>query len=274
LARSNSAQSDTGTDFLSKLGTVSTAPPPRDSKGNTVDTLTIPGLAVYGALDYVEKQIVALKKGDIGSTVRNPVYDYFIEKGIDLGKCPTNPKGVDGDNRVEASLQLRRKDSRSALTPEQVAELANHDIPVDHIVVAPHTLRLKPDVFATNKKLVGEMLECLANNGFDAYNLFETQLPTERDLVAKGSLDALFRAARLGKENAAKSRKNINPLPLERVRELLDMIAGPTISCTFHDTLASAMTAVETHVSPPAAAADEPVSETPTVVRTRKGRGG
>lgn len=257
---SRAALAEPAVDFLSRLGTVSTNQPTRKGGAEKdAPTLTISALTLYAALHYIFNQIDSDMKGEAGNPIRETMMDHFVTTGIARGATPKNPKGVDGQSKVDASLQLRRKSSQTALTEEQCATLDGLKIPYETVTLAPHTLRIRPDVFESDKATLNKMIDCLVKNGFDE-SMFETQLPNVKCCVTDDTISALFRTANA----AAALPKGQNPLLPARVREILEFLASPSIRPTFHGTLDEALDTVRERLLPG--------STVPAVVKPVRGK--
>lgn len=197
---------------LSSLGTIG-GPKAKGSKGKTVE-VEIEGMGDYVAFAYVGREMESETKGSVGEKVRGQIIDRVIEEGTLIGRTPPNFSGVENGNK--GSCQLRRKDDRLALKPEQVALMAEHGITVKHLVVVPGTFAVNPD-YADDEEQVVKMIGLLRKNGFpDDYIVRQHEIA--RDVVAEESLDDIFAAAK-------KAGPDSNSFGPDVVRQLLAICA-------------------------------------------------
>lgn len=239
-------------DFLSRLSVAKE--PEKGGKGKKDQVLVaVCGLETYGAFHRVGKEIEEGFKATYGQPIKDGVmFPHFIAEGVALGRCPENFKGHEGLCGDDTSLQLKKKPNTTVLKPEQVERFHALEIEIEHNVLAPHTLRVKPEVFGANTKLMNEMLECLSKNGFDIDEIFETQLPNERWIVAEKTLDSLFAKAKEAREKLAANPKVNLPCNFTDadIRELLEICASVSIGPKWTGTFAEAFEMVRKIVAP------------------------
>lgn len=250
-------------DLSARLRKVETGPSVSGSTSKVAEILTVPELAPYAAHQRVFSEIDSLKDGDLGAPVRNAAFAFVIREGIRLGKAPKNPKGVDGNQNAEASLQVRKKDGRAVVegatldrlnaAAEKHAKLiGNPDfrLPIGQKMYAPNTLRMKPDLFK-DKKMLNKVLAALDAAGIDWTDMFEEQLENAYAIVADDTIDAIFAMVKAAREKAAADKLNEVPFPDAEVRELLELVCSVSIRVEqYYGDLPSALDIVRKRLCP------------------------
>jgi hypothetical protein len=117
---------------------VVTATPKGKTKSKKKE-VTIDGLEQLAEIDAMIKNLSALRE-DLDRTVKDKAREIFI----DLGQTtrPENFRGVDGD--AEASIEFRKRSTRSVLTPAEVEAFEKLNIPVETIQDVSETYIINP----------------------------------------------------------------------------------------------------------------------------------
>jgi hypothetical protein len=220
----------TKSSLLGSLG-VAAEPTRAKSTGPKRAVVAFPGLENYVARNEVKGELEDGLKID---PIKDQILDYFIEQGKLIGRLPQNPTGEEG--RAQASMQLRRKDTRSALSPETVARFIDLGITVEHDVVRPETVRVNPTYFQSDKgqEMLEKLLLMARKAGFPD-NFFELQTEQARDVVAAETLDDIFAVAKKSVETAkerlasGKVTSNAEIVTDEVLKELILAASAPVV---------------------------------------------
>lgn len=225
--------------LLGSLGKADTTAKPATGGKATRPTLALPGLANYAALAMIAKQIEGILRTH---PVKALAVRYFVTEGRKLKKTPQNPEGRDGMDAT-ASVQLRRRNSNQPLDADAAALCDDLGIETVKHVIAPHTIRIKPALFARIKddeatldKLIAAGAKAL---GMSPADVFEEQDEESKVLVSDKSLDCLFA---LGTNHTD-----------DRVMEILGKLCvsdGATISAKFQGSLAAAFEVARVEFAP------------------------
>jgi hypothetical protein len=250
---------------LSRLRKVETGPAVNGSTSKVAEILTVAELAPYAAHQRIFTEIDSLKDGPIGAPVRDATFGFVIREGIRLGKAPKNPKGVDGNQTAEASLQIRKKDGRTVVegetldrlnaAAEKYAKLVGNPefkLPIGRKTYAPNTLRMKPDLFK-DKSNLKKVLAALDAAGIDWTDMFEEQVENSYAIVGDDTIDAIFAMVKAAREKAAADKANEVPFPDSEVRELLELVCSVSIRVEqYYGDLPSALEVVRKRLCPTA----------------------
>ncbi len=192
-------------------------------------SVTVEGLQVYGALAKVAKEIESINKT---SPVRELSLQRFVDGGISLGKMPDSFPGHEG--KTTASIQPRKKDSRSALDADVVARCTDLGITLEHLVIVPGAVIVNPAYMDQTASL--EKLLAMARKAGFPDDFFQMQTEVSREIAAADSLDDVCALAKA---------KKISPLV---ARELIESLISLTIVPKFNGTLSEAMVIVGTEL--------------------------
>lgn len=250
MARSSATPVD-----LSSLIGAAPEPPPRARRDRSVPPVPVEGLETFAALSAVAKEI---KDGFLNTEragLDEQIYDYFIQNGLALGRCPPNFKGQ--SPHATASLQLRLRTPASPLTPEEVEKLNDLDLPVGESTTQQHTYRLKPDVFKNKPELVQKMLKTLDKAGFNVGELFEEQREKSEPVAHENVFDELF-----AKAKAAQGKRGNRYTP-DQIREVLAICGSTGVRPDWHGTIGEAFDVCKVLMS----------DETPEATETAPARG-
>lgn len=220
-------------DLLGSIGSTDTGPQKRDSKPKRA-TLVIKGLGNYAGLKKIEKEIDGLTKT---GPVKMAVMRAFVEEGRKIKRTPQNMDGVDeaGKEVATASLQLRKKDNRTNLGPDVLALFNDLGITVEHYVIVPRALIVKPE-YSEDKEMLNKVLKACRDAGLNPSEIFTMQNEVAREIPCDETLNDIFA---LG-ENTTD----------DRMVELLDMVAGVTVTSKWQGTLPAAFEVARQEFAP------------------------
>lgn len=148
------------------------------AKGKTAKAGTVP---IKGLRNYLMAHAVAEGYKALATTFaaipKTAGFKYFASK-VGNGK-PVNIYGVDGDD--EASVQLKRRDTRQPLTTEEAGLLKANDIPVGEIETVPEGYFVNPKYY--------QLLETFKNLP-DDFLLYQQR--EVKDIVIDDTINAIF----------------------------------------------------------------------------------
>jgi hypothetical protein len=203
--------------------------PKSPNKKEKNETITISGLEEYAALTKVADEIDALIKSH---PVREIVFDHFVDSGRKIQKTPPNVHGTDESGNATASLQLRKKDSRTNLNDATIQACTDAGITIEHAVVVPYAVIVNP-AYMTKTDSLEKLLVMAKKAGFPD-DFFQIQNEVAREIACNESVSDVFAL-------------KVSP---EKTAELLKLVAGVTITAKWHGTLEEAVNLVNKELSP------------------------
>lgn len=126
--------------------------PKKPRKKGEKEIVTISGLDKYTALDTLMKVIEPLKESEERG-IKDTMIDHFIKDAMETGQRPENFKGV--DHHSEASCELRKRSSRSPLSPAELQVLKQSGISTEISIISPaqeEQFIINPEVVAMVEK--------------------------------------------------------------------------------------------------------------------------
>jgi len=147
--------------------------------------IEIQGLEDYAIIDSLIKSLEAVKDS-YSEPVKSQAREFFLES--DGGKKPSNPRGVEGI--AEASIELRKRSTRSTLSDEEVALLTANDVPFEVIEDTAELTAFNPEVLKNPAlvKVIEKALEKIPG----AETFFVKQEQVARRVVSDDSVSAVF----------------------------------------------------------------------------------
>lgn len=126
--------------------------PKKPLKKGEKEVVTIDGLDKYTALDTLLKVIEPLKEIE-EKKVKDIMIDHFVATTMEISERAPNFKGV--NNKSEASCELRKRSSRSPLSPAELQILKAAGVSTETYVTAPaqeEQFVINPEVVAMVEK--------------------------------------------------------------------------------------------------------------------------
>lgn len=148
--------------------------------------VSIDGLEQLAEVDALIKNLEALRE-DLDRNVKDKAREIFI----DLGKTarPENFRGVDGD--AEASIEFRKRSSRSVLTPAEVEAFEKLNIPVETIQDVSETYIINP-AYAGDSALLQKIDVALKKVKDLPEDFILKQEGVSRKVVGENTVTAVF----------------------------------------------------------------------------------
>lgn len=174
------------------FGSAQTFAKPKKPKA-TKDRVAVDGLDEYAALDAVEKVVKSLKEG-VKIALEEQAKQFFLEEAEKTGKRPESFRGV--DEKSEASVELRKRSTTSALDDASVDLLAEFNIPVETVADQVETFIINPE-YANDTKLLEKVSKALAKVPGLPVDFIQKQTATTKRVVTDDTLTALFKQPRV-----------------------------------------------------------------------------
>lgn len=171
------------------FATAKTLTAPKTAKAKSkAEEIELSGLEDYALIDALIKNLEALKSG-IEDKVKSDARELFLIAADKAEKKPANFRGVDGT--AEASVELRKRSTRSVLTEEEVAEFELNDIPVEKIVDVSETFVINP-AYANDSALLGKIEGAMKKVKGLPEDFIMKQEGSTRWVVSDETVDAVF----------------------------------------------------------------------------------
>jgi hypothetical protein len=202
-----------------------------DTKAKQAEKVEIAmaGLEAVAALDAVIKSLTALKDSK-ALEVKDLMRVEFIAAGLKSKSKPESFRGRDG--AASASCELRNRASTSPLTDDEIALLAQYNIPVQKLTATVDTFVINPD-YIEDMTIMSKIEKALKPVKGIPEDLFLKQEGKSKTVVADTAMDILFKTDRL------------------TVETVLPLISVPAIKPKMDsDDLAAAFAIVEKLITP------------------------
>ena len=192
------------------------------------DEVTVDSLNEYAAVDYVIKTLESLKETYKGE-VTDQMMTYFVETGLRFKAQPKNFTGT--DTNATASCQLRKRTSRSNLTPADTDTLDNLGISYDTVedVTTTYIINAK---YKDDEKLLGKVNVALSKIKDIPEDFIEMQVGQPRKVVTDVSVREAFDLTDAGDLESA-----------------LNIVATFAIRPTYKDTMKKALDFIKSLVN-------------------------
>jgi len=152
------------------------------------EEIELSGLEDYALIDALIKNLEALKSG-IEDQVKSDAKELFLIAADKSNKKPANFRGVDGS--AEASVELRKRSTRSTLTEEEIAELELAGIPIEKIEDVTETFVINP-AYVNNSALLGKIETAMKKVKGLPEDFIMKQEGQVRFVVSDETVDAVF----------------------------------------------------------------------------------
>lgn len=199
---------------------------PKKTSKPEVAKVEIEGLRCYAAVDYMTKALSGLSE-TLKASIEEQMVTHFVEEGTEKKGRPANFRGTDGED-IEASLELRKRSSRSILDDEEVALCKNFGIETQ--VVNTYTVNMN----ILTPELMARISKALSSDPAIPKNLFDVE---QKHIVTDNSLKDIFSK---GKDIA---------------NQMIRVCGTLAIKPVFHDTFEKASEIVRKLMDDPAALA-------------------
>lgn len=169
-----------------KAATSETKPAKKKSDKVEVDILGINDIAT---IDLVIAAMTAVRE-NLEEAVKTQMHNQFVIDGEKIGRRPNSFRGIDGD--ASASCELRKRSTRSVLSPEEQALLESNNIPYETIVDVPEAYIINP-AYASDTDLLEKVSKVLEGVAGLPADFIQFQPKVERKVASDASMDAIFK---------------------------------------------------------------------------------
>jgi hypothetical protein len=146
----------------------------------------IAGLENLTLIDALIKSLEAVKS-TFDEQVKTQAREHFVAEGTD--KKPENFRGTDG--AAEASIELRKRSTRSILNDEEIAALTEAEIPVEVVEDIAETFVINP-AYAADSALLGKIDKALKKVPGLPADFILAQEGKSRSVVSDDTVSAVF----------------------------------------------------------------------------------
>ncbi len=168
---------------------------PKTSKGKSKKKeVKLAGLENYALLDALIKNLESVKSS-FQDQIKDEAREYFVESAT--GKKPENFRGIDGS--AEASVELRKRSSRSALNDAEIKTLEAQNLPVGVVEEVTETFVINP-TYARDSKLLGKIEKALKKVPGLPADFILQQKGQNRTIVTDDTIDAVFADGELAEQ--------------------------------------------------------------------------
>jgi len=161
---------------------------PNAKPKKTRDEVTVNSLDEYAAVDSVIKTLESLKETFKGE-VTEQMIKYFVDTGLRNKAQPKNFTGTDATS--SASMQLRKRTSRSNLSPADTDTLDGLGISYDTIEDITTTYIINPK-YKDNDKLLAKVNAALGTVKGMPADFIDMQVGQKRNVVTDDSVREAF----------------------------------------------------------------------------------
>lgn len=161
--------------------------------------VAIKGLEDLATIKYAMDALKGLYE-TVDADVRNQVKAWFIKTGGESKSQPENPEGDEGNGR--ASLQLRKRSSRSVLTDTEIALAKEFGLPLETQTDVAETFIINPE-YANDQALLEKVSKALAKVPGLPEDFILKQTGKTTTVFADNAITALFATGDMDKITAA-----------------------------------------------------------------------
>ena len=177
---------------------------PKASKTKAKTQIETKDVELFCALKAVETSVKA-QIAVVEAGLKSTILERGVIEGIRTGKQPESHEGIENDS--VCSLQLRSRSSASGLSDEEVALLAEHNIPYGENVAVEACFRINPaysDMSDTkNAEMLAKVSEALESLGLPA-DFIERQNKVSKNIVTEESIAAVCKLTHTTGKNKGK----------------------------------------------------------------------
>lgn len=167
-------------------------PAKKEKKAEKVGIPMGSALEKVAAVDFIMESLKGVRTTYEGM-VKDEMNSHFVEEGSLIQRKPENFRGVSG--KGEASCELRRRSSASAIPEEEAAELIAAGIEVEETIVTPEAFLFNPEILA-NPELRAKVSEALSKIDFGGLQPLLYQPPVKKFLASDEIISAVFKSAK------------------------------------------------------------------------------
>jgi hypothetical protein len=145
-------------------------------------------LEKIAAIDALTASLKGIRETYEGQ-VKDEMADRFVSEGTAIKHRPENFRGVHGLG--EASCELRKRSTASALSEEEANELIKAGIEVEEVEVTPEAFLFNPEVIA-NPELRAKVSAALAKIDFGGLQPIQFQPAVKKFVATESMINSVF----------------------------------------------------------------------------------
>jgi hypothetical protein len=149
-------------------------------------------LQKVAAIDAIMTSLKGIREQYEGQ-VKDEMADRFVSEGVAIHHRPENFRGVNG--LAEASCELRKRSTASAIAEEEVSEFVKAGIEVEEIEVTPEAFLFNPEILS-NPKHKAKLSAAIAALDFDGVQPILYQPAVKKYVATESMIDAVFSKAK------------------------------------------------------------------------------
>jgi len=161
---------------------------PKSKKGSEKDIVEIPGVEQFAQIDALITALESLNS-TLDAQLKEQAFTYVNDNSN--GKRPVSFKETEGN--ATASMEPRKRTSRSYLTDEEVALLAKYGVNAEKVVVTQKMFGFNP-VYAENQALLAKIEEALSGVDGLPEDLIVIQEEKSNMIVGESTYNQAFKS--------------------------------------------------------------------------------
>ena len=162
------------------------------SKKKEVVEVVLDGLKELAEIDVLIKRLTMIK-ASFEEQVKSDSMKYFIKDAVSKGEQPDNFRGVDEEETVTSSVELRKRATTSALTDSEIELLTSLGIQTEKKVTVQEMYGINP-VYATDRVLMKKVSKALSP--FVPEDFIVKQEERSTTIVTAETIDDVFQNKR------------------------------------------------------------------------------
>lgn len=162
-----------------------TKKPAASAKKSDKDLIEMESLACYAQVDAVLKALEGVKE-TLSAKLKAEALPMFVERA--KGKKPESFRAVEGD--ASASMEMRKRTTRSALTPEEVEILEKFGVTTEKMVTTNKLFGINPK-YAENMELLTKVSEAIGKIVPEDFIVVQEEVST--NVVADSTFEDAWR---------------------------------------------------------------------------------
>ena len=161
----------------------------QQSKKSITPQLVVSGLEKYAAICTAYKALEDEKK-NAKISLDNFLFSYFAREGVKNHSKPSNFKGT--ENKTIASMQLRKRSSRTPLNVEEQETLSRNNIPFESSNNGSDTYIFNPEHINWVKKNSSRISAALTQLGAPI-DIIQQQISSPNFIVTDETIETVFK---------------------------------------------------------------------------------
>lgn len=185
------------------------------------------------------------------SEVKEHGFRVFATLGAKTGIRPENFRGV--EDNASGSVELRKRDTRSALSDEEMKKLTDAGLPVQKEVLVNKMFGINPK-YAENADLLAKVEAALQSiEGFPAEDFIVVQEEKSKNVVSDETITAAFKRLGAAQAKFEETKAPADQAAVTAAEEVVKMVTTMAVKPTTTENMETVMKFVTAMVLPKAA---------------------